>query len=235
MPSLIPWASPIVLVAKTDRSTRFCVDYHRLNSITKLDVFPLPRIDDSLDLLSGTRYFSLDLASGYWQVGMSPTAQEKMVFLTHTGHYEFTVMPFGLCNAPATFQRLMENILAGLSCDKCLVYLDDILVIGQSLEEHLSNLREVFTRLRRAGLRLKPTKCKLLRKEVEFRGHVVSEHGISADPKKVIAVTEFPQPSDLRALRTFLGLTSYYRRFVPCFSSVAQPLYALTSKIPLVH
>ena len=236
VPSSSPWASPIVLVAKKDGSTTFCVDYRRLNSITKLDVFPLPRIDNSLDLLSGTRYFSsLDLASGYWQVGMSVTSQEKTAFVTHTGHYEFTVMPFGLCNGPAMFQTLMENVLAGLARDKCLVYLDDILAIGQSLEEHLSNLREVFTRLRRAGLRLKPTKCKLLRKEVEFLGHVVSEHGISADPKKVIAVAEFPQPSDLKALRAFLGMTPYNRHFVPCFSSVAQPLYALTRKDIPIH
>ena len=203
----------------------------QLNSITKLDVFPLPRTDDSLDLLSSTRYFSsLDLASGYWQMEMSLTSQEKTAFVTHTGHNEFTIMLFGLCNAPGMFQRLMENVLAGLARDKCLMYLDDILVISQSLEEHLSNLREVFARLRRAGLRFKPTKCKLLRKKVEFLGHVVSKRGISADCKKVIAITEFPQPADLRVLRAFLGLTSYYRHFVPCFSSVAQPLYALTCK-----
>ena len=231
VPSSSPWASPIVLVAKKDGSTRFCVDYRKLNAITKTDVFPLPRIDDSLDLLNGTRYFSsLDLASGYWQVGMASSSQEKMAFVTHTGLYEFTVMPFGLCNAPATFQQLMENVLAGLAREKCLVYLDDILVIGRSLVEHMTNLREVFARLQRAGLRLKPTKCRLLRTEVEFLGHVVSPRGISADPRKVTAVTEFPRPKDLRELKEFLGLTSYYRRFVPCFSSVAQPLYALTRK-----
>ena len=230
MPSSSPWESPIVLVAKKDGSTTFCVDYRKLNAVTKLDVFPLPRIDDSLDLLSGTNFSSLDLASGYWQVGMAPAAQEKMAFTTHTGLYEFQVMPFGLCNAPATFQRLMENVLAGLARDKCLIYLDDILVIGRSLEEHLSNLREVFARLQRAGLKLQPTKCRLLKREVEFLGHVVSRQGVGADPRKIAAVTEFPRPKELRALRAFLGLTSYYRRFVPYFSAVAQPLYALTRK-----
>ena len=209
----------------------FCVDYRKLNSATKLDVHPLPRIDESLDLLCGTKYFtSLDLASGYWQVGMAPEAQEKTTFTTHDGLYEFKVMPFGLCNAPATFKRLMENLLAGLARDKCLVYLDDIVVIGQTFKSHLSNLREVFHRLERAGLKLKLTKCKLLQKEVQFLGHVVSHQGIGADPKKVTAVTEFPRPTDLQAQRAFLGITSYYRRFVPCFSSVASPLYALTRK-----
>ena len=138
MPFSSPWANPIVLVAKKDGSTRFCVDYHRLNSITKLDVFTLLHIDDSLDLLSGTRHFSsLDLASGCWQVGMSLPLQEKTAFVTHTRHYEFTVIPFGLCNAPAMFQRLMENVLAGLALEKYFVYLDNILLIGKSLEEHL--------------------------------------------------------------------------------------------------
>ena len=129
--SLSPWASPIVLVSKQDGSTRFCVDYHRLNSITKLDEFPLLRIDDSLDLLSGMKYFStLDVATGYWQVKISPDSREKTAFVTHEGLYEFSIMPFGLCNAPVTFQRLMEVTLRGLAEQKCVVYLDDNLVMG---------------------------------------------------------------------------------------------------------
>ena len=206
-----PWASPIVLVAKKDGSTRFCVDYRKLNLITKLDVYPLPQIDKSLALLCGTKFFtSLDLASGYWQVGMAADSREKTAFTTQHGLYEFKVMPFGLCNAAATFQHLMETVLAGLASDKCLVYLDDNLVIGSSFEEHLANLREVFGRLQKAGLKLKQAKFKLLQRKVEFLGHVVSDQGIQADPK-VTAVTEFPRPTDFRALRAFLGLTSYHR------------------------
>ena len=226
-----PWASPVVLVAKRDGSTRFCVDYRKLNSITKLDSYPLPRVDDSLDLLANTAYFSsLDLASGYWQVAMAPDAQQKTAFCSHSGHYEFQVMPFGLCNAPATFQRLMETVLAGLAREKCIVYLDDILVIGRCYEEHLENLGEVFERMRQFGLRLKPSKCHLAKREVTYLGYNVSVNGISADPNKIEAVKRFPAPTDVSTLRSFLGLASYYRRFVPGFSKVAEPLFALTRK-----
>ena len=231
VPSHSPWASPIVLVAKKDGTTRFCVDYRRLNAITKMDVYPLPRIDNSLDLLAGNSYFStLDLASGYWQVGMSKESQEKTAFATSSGLYEFTVMPFGLCNAPATFQRLMESVLAGVVREKCLIYLDDVLVMGSTFTEHLDNFRVVFTCLSNAGLKLKPTKCKLVHEEVEYLGYVVSSGGITVDPKKTSAIDNFPAPTDLKSLRSFLGLTSYYCRFVPNYSVVAQPLYRLTCK-----
>ena len=139
-------------------------------------------------------------------------------------------MPFGLCNAPATFQRLMETVLAGLTCDCCMVYLDDILVIGRTFSEHIQNLRQVLQRLRDAGLRLKLAKCHLLAESVEYLGYVVTEQGISTDPKKLEAIQGFPVPSDLRSLRSFLGLKSYYHRFIPSFSRVASPLFALTKK-----
>ena len=165
------------------------MDYCKLNAATKMDVYPLPRIDDSLDLLAHTKYFStLDLASGYWQVKMDDAFWEKTAFTTHVGLYEFHVMPFGLCNAPATFQRLMENVLAGLVSNRCLLYIDDILVIGRTFQEHLENLRKVFERLHQAGLRLKPTKFHLVQLRVEYLGYIVSEAGIAADPRKVEAV-----------------------------------------------
>ena len=158
-PSRSPWASPVVLVPKKDGTHRFCIDYRRLNGITKKDVYPLPRVDDILDTLGDAKYFSsLDLASGYWQVMLDPDAQPKTAFTTYKGLYEFVRMPFGLCNAPATFQRLMQVILSRLEWKCCFVYLDDILIASATFEEHMKHLRMVFTRLRDAGLRLKPSK-----------------------------------------------------------------------------
>ena len=195
-PSRSPWASPVVLVEKKDGTLRFCVDYRQLNAATKIEVFPLPRIDDSLDLLSKSKFFStLDLATGFWQVQMEPSSREKTAFITHSGLYEFTVMPFGLVNAPSTFQRLMESVLAGLTGERCIVYIDDIVVPGATFEQHLTNLREVFTCLRSANLKLKPKKCNLAGREVEYLGYVVSADGLSTDPKKVESVRAFPVPA----------------------------------------
>ena len=155
-----PWASPVVLVTKKNGDIRCCVDYRRINSVTKMDAYPLPRIDDMLDSLSEARKFStLDLASGFWQVEADKASQEKTAFITHHGLFEFDKMLFGLTNVTATFQRLMETVLAGLVRKICFVYLDDILIIGKTFEDHLENVARVLDQLQEAGLKLKPSKC----------------------------------------------------------------------------
>ena len=188
-----PWASPVVLVKKKGGAYMFCVDYRKLNAVTKTQVYPLPRIEDYLDALAGVRYFStLDLASGFWQVPIHPDSIEKTAFMSHAGSYEFLVMLFGLKNTPATFQRLMANVLAGLSQEVCMDYIDDILIVGRSVEEHLKNLELVLQRLRKAGLKLKPPKCDLFKTQVRYLGFIVSVARIEADLEKTRAVWEFP-------------------------------------------
>ena len=198
-PSDSPWASPIVLVKKKDGTTRFCVDYRKLNNVTKKDAYPLPRIADTLDSMCGARYFStLDLASGYWQVELHSDSREKSAFATCYGLYEFNVMPFGLCNAPATFQRLMENVLKDLQWKTCLVYLDDVIIYSKTPEEHLERLREVFGRLREAGLKLKPTKFQFFQHNVNYLGHFISEDGpsLSVPSKSGVFLDSRPTTGD---------------------------------------
>ena len=226
-----PWSSPVVMVKKKDSSWRFCINFRKLNERTVKDAYPLPRIDETLEALAGSRFFStLDLASGYWQVEVEEKDRGKTAFSTREGHYEFNVMPFGLTNAPSTFQRLMECVLAGMTYEQCLIYLDDIIVFSTSFEQRLQRLRTVFELLEKAGLKLKGKKCHFVQSKIRYLGHIVSKEGIQADPEKLCAMREYPIPYDIKELRQFLGLTNYYRRFIQGYSNIAAPLHKLTSK-----
>jgi Reverse transcriptase (RNA-dependent DNA polymerase) len=221
-PSSSPWTSPVVLVRKKNGKLRFCVDYRKLNGITKKDAYPLPRIDDMLNTLKGSKWFStLDLASGYWQVAMHPRDREKTAFVTRYGIYEFNVMPFGLCNAPATFQRLMDRVYQDIAWKFVVVYLDDTIVYSKSFDEHLEHLRETFIRIRQAGLRLNLEKCNFWMQSLPFLGHIVTSIGIAPDPQKIEAVQKIQPPKTVTQLRSFLGLVGYYRQFIRDFSKIA--------------
>ena len=193
-----PWSSPVVLVTKKDGSTRFCVDYRQLNDATIKDAYPLPRIDDTLDMLAGKQWF-------------------------------------GLCNAPATLERLMDRVLQGLRWSRCLVYLDDIISFGGTFSGALSNLTLIFERLRSYGLQLKSSKCHLFRVSVPFLGHIVGRRGLECDPTKIEDVKSWPVPDCLKSVRQFQGFVGYYRRFIPKFADITTPLVYLTGKdVPFV-
>lgn len=216
-PSTSPWASPIVRVEKRDGGIRFCVDYLKVNQVARFDAYPMPLIDEMFESIgSSTLITTLDLAKGYWQIPMAPESKEKTAFTTPFGLYEFEVMPFGLHNAPATFQRTMNCVL-----QDCQQF---------SREEHLQHLREVLSRLQQAGLSLKLSKCRFGQSKVSYLGHVIGGGEIQPDPKKLEAVRNYPHPETTKDVRAFLGLVGYYRRFIPHFATIAAPLSDLTRK-----
>ena len=221
-----PWASPIVVVKKRDQSIRLCVDYRRLNAVTTKSSFPLPRIDESLQALGDSKYFSvLDLTSGFYQVAMAEKDMEKTAFVTPFGLWEYTRLPFGLCNSPATFQRVMQRCLGDQALSSLLIYLDDVIVYSDSFDEHLVRLEQVFIRLQQHGLKLKPRKCGFFKKEVKYLGHLVTAgEGVKPDPDKISIVKGWPEPTTVTQLRSFLGFAGFFRKFVRNFSTVARPL-----------
>ena len=230
-PSTSAWSSPIILVKKKSGELRFCVDYRKLNSVTVGHAHPLPRIDDILDSLGDSKYFTtLDLRSGYWQISVNEHDRQKTAFATSNGLYEFNRMPFGLSTAPATFQRTMDIVLSGLTYAICLCYLDDVIVFGRNIDEHCERLDTVLLRMREHNLRVKLSKCKIAARQVAFLGHVISQSGIQPDPAKIAAVRDIPRPQSIKDIRSFLGLAGYYRKFIPDFATVAAPLVRLTEK-----
>jgi hypothetical protein len=219
-----PFSSPVLLVKKPDGSWRFCVDYRALNALTVKDAFPIPVVDE----LHGVKFFTkLDLQSGYHQVRMRPEDVHKTAFRTHDGLYEFLVMAFGLCNAPTTFQALMNDVLRQFLRRFVLVFFDDILIYSKTWADHLRHLQAVLNELRRHQLFVKRNKCSFATSSVAYLGHVISAVGVAMDPAKVQTIHDWSAPRSAQAVRGFLGFTRYYRKFVHIYGALAAPLTAL--------
>ena len=227
-----PWAAPVVLVKKKDGTIRFCVDYRRLNAVTKKIAYPMPRVDELIEAMAGCHWFTgLDQKSGFWQIELDEDAKLKSAFRTRTGLYQYKVMPYGLVNAPASFQRLMDVVLMGMTPEFALVYIDDIIIFSRGdLDDHLAKVERVLNALRTAGLQLGLPKCQFAMSEISYLGHIVSKDGVRVDKRKVDAILKMEAPHDTSTLKSFLGAIGYHRRFIPRFGELAAPLTPLLKK-----
>ncbi|XP_073797050.1 uncharacterized protein isoform X2 [Danio rerio] len=227
-PSSSPWSSPCILVPKSDGSFRFCTDFRKVNALTVPDNYPLPRMEDCVDNVGYANFVSkLDMLKGYWQIPLSSRASDIAAFITPDAFAQYTAMAFGLRNAPATFQRLVNTVLAGIP--NCSAYLDDVVVYSRDWSEHLKSLRDVFQRFASASLTLNLTKCEFGQAKVTYLGKEVGHGQVRPVEAKVEAISEFPVPTTRRELRRFLGIAGYYRSFCRNFSSVVSPLTSLLS------
>ena len=230
-PSNSPWCNAVVLVRKKDGSLRFCIDFRKLNSLTVKDSHLLPCICETLESLAGAAHYStFDMNSGFWQVPMDKESKQYTAFtLGSMDLYECESMPFGLCNAPPTFQRLMQNCLGELNLTYCLIYLDDVIVFSDTPEEHLRRMRVVFDRLHEHSLKLKPSKCEVFKSEINYLVHHVSQKGVLPLKKNLESIAQCPPPDTYTKVKSFVGLVGHYRHFIKGFAKIAAPLYDLTS------
>ncbi|KAH7680133.1 gagpol and env protein precursor, partial [Aphelenchoides avenae] len=219
------YSSPVVLIRKKDGSLRMCIDYRKLNRAIKLSQRPMPMLQS----LAGKKFFTTcDLHSGYWQIPLTEQAKELTAFSTMGRHYHFNILPFGLSTASGQFERAMETLFAEYLSKTVYIYLDDILIASDSLEEHFEVLERVFQKLREYNLRLKPSKCAFLTTETEFLVHVISSEGLKTDQAKIAKILDFPVPQSPTDVRSFLGICNYYRKFVRNFSQKSKPLRDVT-------
>ena len=230
-PSFSPWCNAVMLVRKKDGTLRFCIDFRQLNDRTEKDSYPMPKMIDTMETMLGSKFFStMDLKSGFWQVKMAKDSRPYTAFTVGSlGIYEFLRMPFGLCNAPATFQCLMQNCLGELNLTYARIFLDDIIIISDTEEEHIKHLVAVFKRFREHGLKLKLSKCHFFQKEINYLGHHVSAKGMKPGMDNVEGIAEMAPPKIVTGIHQFLGTTGFYRRFIKGYTKIAQPLNDLIS------